>query len=87
MAVGTIVAPVSLYQRRSLLAELRRYGSIKSTISQLNQNVEKLNNQVNNLRSEKKDLNAQNKAMSLALQNLKQIASFFSGSSMSMRNE
>lgn len=78
---------VTMQEMRSLLAELRGYGSIKSTISQLNQNVEKLKNQSNNLRLEKKDLNAQIRAMSLALQNLKQIASFFSGSSMSMRNE
>lgn len=78
---------VTMQEMRSLLAELRGYGTIKSTISQLNQNVEKLKNQVNNLRLEKKDLHAQIKAMSLALQNLKQIASFFSGSSMSMRNE
>jgi predicted transcriptional regulator len=78
---------VTTQEMRSLIAELRRYGSIKSTISHLNQNIEKLKNQVNNLRIEKKDLNAQNRAMSLALQNLKQIASFFSGSSMSMRNE
>lgn len=78
---------VTMQEMRSLIAELRRYGSIESTISHLNQNVEKLKNQVNNLRIEKKDLNAQNKATSLALQNLKQIVSFFSGSSMSMRNE
>jgi hypothetical protein len=47
---------VTMPEMRSLLAELRQYGSIKSTIGQLKQNVERLKNQVNNLRLEKKDL-------------------------------
>ena len=39
------------------------------------------------MRVEKQDLDAQNRAVTIALLQLKQIASFFSGSSTSLRNE
>ena len=49
--------------------------------------VSKVQNQVNSLRFEKQNLDAQNQALLLALDYLKQITSFLSGSSMSLRNE
>jgi outer membrane murein-binding lipoprotein Lpp len=78
---------VTIQEIQSLIAELREFGSIKSTITQLTQKVEKLRNQVNSLRFEKQNLNAQNQALLLALDYLKQITSFLSGSSMSLKNE
>jgi hypothetical protein len=78
---------VSIPEIRSLISELRQYGSIKSTIIQLTQKLERLKYQINTLRVEKQDLDAQNRAVTIALLQLKQIASFFSGSSTSLRNE
>ena len=78
---------VTIQEIQSLIAELREFGSIKSTITQLTQKVEKLRNQVNSLRFEKQNLDAQNQALLLALDYLKQITSFLSGSSTSLKNE
>lgn len=47
---------------------------------------ERLKYQINTLRMEKQDLDAQNRAVTIALLQLKQIASFFSGSSTSLSN-
>ena len=78
---------VTIQEIQSLIAELHEFGSIKSTITQLTKKVEKLRNQVNSLRFEKQNLNAQNQSMLLALDYLKQITSFLSGSSMSLKSE
>lgn len=78
---------VSIPEIRSLISELRQYGSIKSTIIHLTQKLERLKYQINTLRVEKQDLDAQNRAVTIALLQLKQIAIFFSGSSTSLRNE
>jgi outer membrane murein-binding lipoprotein Lpp len=78
---------IRIEEIRSLISELRAYGSIKSTIEQLSQKVDKLRNQVVSLRAEKRDLNAQNQRMFSTLQYSKQLVSFFSGSSASLRNE
>ena len=78
---------VGIKEIQSLIAELRTYGSIKSTIEKLSQKVDKLRNQVASLRAEKQDLNAQIQRMSSTLQYSKQLVGFFSGSSVSLRNE
>jgi FtsZ-binding cell division protein ZapB len=78
---------IRIEEIRSLIAELRAYGSIKSTIEQLSQKVDKLKNQVASLRAEKQDLNSQNQRIFSTLQYSKHIVSFFSGSSVSLRNE
>jgi FtsZ-binding cell division protein ZapB len=78
---------IGIEEIRLLIAELRTYGNIKSTIEQLSQKVDKLRNQVASLRAEKQDLNAQNQRMFSTLQYLKQLTSFFSGSSLSLGNE
>jgi hypothetical protein len=69
-----------------LISELRQYGSIKPTIIHLTQKLERLKYQINTLRMEKQDLEAQNRAVTIALLQLKQIASFFNGSSTSLSN-
>src|SRR5215207_3995462 len=78
---------VGIKEIQSLIAELRTYGSIKSTIEQLSQKVDKLRNQVTSLRAEKQDLINQNQRMFYILQYSKQLVGFFSGSSVSLRNE
>jgi cell division protein FtsB len=77
---------IGIEEIKLLIAELRTYGS-KSTMEQLSQKVDKLRNQVASLRAEKQDLNAQNQRMFSTLQYLKQLTSFFSGSSLSLGNE
>ena len=83
---GRETTSVSIQEIRSLISELRQYGSIKSTIVHLTQKLERLKYQINTLRMEKQDLDAQNRAVTIALLQLKQIASFFSGSSTSLKN-
>lgn len=83
---GRETTSVSIQEIRSLISELRQYGSIKSTIVHLTQKLERLKYQINTLRMEKQDLDAQNRAVTIALLQLKQIASFFSGSSTSLSN-
>lgn len=78
---------ITVQEIQSLVAELHTYGSIKSAISQLSQKVDKLRNQVSSLRAEKQDLESQNQTMFFTLQNLKQLVSFFSGSSVSLSNQ
>jgi hypothetical protein len=78
---------IGIEEIRSLIAELRTYGSIKSTIEQLSQKVDKLRNQVTSLRAEKQVLNAQNQTMLFILRYSRQLIGFFSGSSVSLRNE
>jgi hypothetical protein len=78
---------IGIEEIRLLIAELRTYGSIKSTMEQLSQKVDKLRNQVASLRIEKQNLNAQNQRMLSTLQYSKQLVDFFSGSSLSLRNE
>jgi TolA-binding protein len=56
-------------------------------MEQLSQKVDKLRNQISSLRAEKQDLNAQNQIMFSTLQYSKQLVGFFSGSSLSLRNE
>jgi DNA-binding transcriptional MerR regulator len=81
------ISGISLEEIRSLVAELRTYGSIKSTLSQLGQKVEKLKNQITSLLAEKQDLDAENQRLFSTIHCLKQLISFFSGSSVELRNE
>jgi len=67
---------VGIKEIQSLIAELRTYCSIKSTIEKLSQKVDKLRNQVASLRAEKQDLNAQIQRMSSTLQYSKQLRIF-----------
>ena len=83
---GRETTSVSIQEIRSLISELRQYGSIKSTIIHSTQKLERLKYQINTLRMEKQDLDAQNSAVTIALLQLKQIAIFFSGSSTSLSN-
>jgi len=78
---------VTIQEIRSLIAELRSYGSIKSTISQLSQHVDKLRNQLASLHIERQNLHMQNQRMFSTLLYSKQMVSFFSGSSVSLKNE
>src|SRR5215207_6195883 len=78
---------VTIQEIRSLITELRSYGSIKSSISQLSQRVDKLKNQLASLRIETQNLHMQNQRMFSTLIYSKQMVSFFSGSSVSLRNE
>jgi seryl-tRNA synthetase len=78
---------IGIEEIRLLIAELRTYGSIKSSIRQLSQKVDKLRNQIGSLRTEKQDLNAQNQTMFFTLQNLKQLIGFFSGSFVSLSSQ
>jgi uncharacterized coiled-coil DUF342 family protein len=78
---------IKIEEIRSLIAELRMYGSINSAIERLSQKVDILKNQVASLRAEKQNLNAQNQRIFSALQDSKQLVSFFSGSSVSLRHE
>ena len=54
---------VTIQEIRLLITELRSYGSIKSTISQLSQRVDKLRNQLASLRIETQNLHIQNRIM------------------------
>lgn len=71
---------VSAEEIRSLITELHKYGSIKSTMKLLSQKVDKLRNQVASLLTEKQGLDVQNQIMFSTLQYSKQLVGFFSGS-------
>jgi hypothetical protein len=78
---------VTVQEVQSLINELRRHGSIKTTINQLTQKVEKLRNQADSLRHEKQNLNAQIQTILLTLHGLEQLASFYMGTSLSLKSE
>jgi hypothetical protein len=78
---------VTIQEIRSLISELRTYGSIQSTIKQLSQKVDKLRSQLDSSRAKKQDLDTQNQTISFTLAYSKQMVSFLSGSAISLRNE
>ncbi len=78
---------VTIQEIRSLISELRKYGSIKSTLSQLNQRVDNLKNQVASLLAEKRDLATQNQEMLISLSQANVVADCFSGLSVSLKEE
>jgi hypothetical protein len=65
---GSSKESIGIGEIRSLIVELRIYGSIKSTIKHLNEKVNNLRNQVASLRAEKQVLDAQNQTISSLLQ-------------------
>jgi hypothetical protein len=71
---------ITMREIRSLIDELRTFGSIKFTIEKLSQKVNKLRGQVISLRAEKQDL-------VYTIQYSKNLVGFFSGLSVSLRNE
>jgi hypothetical protein len=72
---------------RLLIAELHKYGNIKSATQQLSQQVQKLRNEVASLNVEKQDLHIHNQKMFATLLYSKQIVDFLSGSAVSLWNE
>jgi hypothetical protein len=71
---------ITMREIRSLIAELHTFGSIKLTIKQLSQKVNNLRGQVISLRAEKQNL-------VYSIQYSKNLLGFFSGLSVSLRNE
>ena len=78
---------VTTQEIRLLISELRSCGSFKLAIKQLGQKADKLRGQISSLQAEKQDLYIQNQTMFSILQNSGYLVSFFSGSSLSVRNE
>ena len=70
-----------------LIEEVRKYGSIKSTIKQLDKKADKLRDEVSSLEVQKQDLSAQNKVSFSRLVYSEQLIDFLSGSAYSLRNE
>jgi hypothetical protein len=71
---------ITMREIRSLIDELHTFGSTKFTIEKLSQKVNKLRGQVISLRAEKQDL-------IYTIQYSKNLVGFFSGLSVSLRNE
>jgi prefoldin subunit 5 len=84
---GSISGGSTIEEIRLLIAELHKYGGIKSTMCQLNQQADKLRKEVSSLREEKQDLDTDNQKIFSALLYSKQIVNFLSGSAVSLRNE
>ena len=78
---------ITTQEIRLLISEFRSYGSIKLAVKQLGQKAGKLRSQISSLQAEKQDSYIQYQKMSSILQNLGYMVSFFSGSSLSIRNE
>jgi cell division protein FtsB len=55
-AYGGSSSTVSSMDIQSLIAELQKYGSIKSTIEQLSQEADKLRNEIASLKAHKQDI-------------------------------
>jgi cell division protein FtsB len=78
---------ITIQEIRSLISELRTYGSIELTIKQMSLKVDKLRSQLTSLRTERQNLDAENQTISSTLTYSKQMVSFLSGSAMSLKNE
>lgn len=74
---GNKSSSVSAEEIRSLITEIHKYGSIKSTMKLLSQKVDK--NQVASLLTEKQGLAVQNQIMFSTLQYSKQLVGFLVG--------
>src|SRR5215211_4884746 len=74
-------------ERQLLIAELSKYGGIKSTIRRLNQDADKMKNEVSSLKITKQDLETQNQRMLYTLAYSKQIVDFFCGSADSLMDK
>jgi hypothetical protein len=67
--------------------QLEKYGSIESTIQQLNQKLNQLKNEVISLESKRNELNHQNQQILDTMLYFKEISGFFRGAVFSLRNE
>jgi hypothetical protein len=73
--------------KQSLVSELEKYGSIESTIQQLNQKLNQLKNEVVSLESQRNELNHQNQQIIDTVLYFKEVSGFFRGAVFSLRNE
>jgi DNA repair exonuclease SbcCD ATPase subunit len=73
--------------KQSLISELEKYGSMESTIQQLNQTLNQLKNEVVSLESQKNELNHQNQQIIDTVLYCKEVLGFFRGAVFSLRNE
>jgi hypothetical protein len=73
--------------KQSLVSELEKYGSMESTIQQLNQTLNQLKNEVVSLESQKNELNHQNQQIIDTVLYCKEVLGFFRGAVFSLRNE
>lgn len=73
--------------RQLLIAELDKYGGIKSTIEKLNQKVDRLRNEVTSLQAQKETLGRQIQATNSNLVYSKQSVDFCNGVVESLTNE
>jgi hypothetical protein len=74
-------------ERRSLIAELEKYDSIKSAIGKLTQKAEKLTNEVSSLQAQKQDLQIQNQTAISSLIASSRRVDFLNGQIYSLKNE
>jgi hypothetical protein len=73
--------------RRSLIAELEKYDSLKSAIGELTQQAEKLTNEVSSLQAQKQDLQIENQTAMSSLITLSRRVDFLNGEIYSLKNE
>ena len=78
---------VSIKEIRSLVSELREFGSIKPTLDQLRQKVDSLKSQAASVTAEKRDLEAKNQRMLAYFSSLRETVCFLSGYSVSLEDE
>ena len=78
---------VPIAKIRSLVSDLREYGSLKLTLGQLRQEADSLTNQIASLNAEKRDLETKNQRMLAYFSYLREIVSFLSGYSVSLKDE
>jgi hypothetical protein len=86
-STGGVSGGGSSADRRSLIAELEKYDSIKSAIGKLTQQAEKLTNEVSSLQAQKQDLQIENQtAMSSLIASSRRV-DFLNGQIYSLKNE
>ena len=73
--------------RRSLIAELAKYGGLKSAIGKLTQQVEKLTNEVSSLEAQRQDLQIENQTIMSSLITSSRRVDFLNGEIYSLKNE
>lgn len=73
--------------RRSLIAELEKYDSLKSAIGELTQQAEKLTNEVSSLQAQKQDLQIENQTAMSSLITSSRRVDFLNGEIYSLKNE
>ena len=73
--------------RRSLIAELAKYGGLKSAMGELTQQAEKLTNEVSSLQAQKQDLQIENQTIMSSLITSSRRVDFLNGEIYSLKNE